>query len=169
MKKFADRKRHPTNYKEGDMVLVKFNPRQFKALRGMHHNLVRKYEGPFKIVAKVGKISYLLELHPHLRIHPVFHASVLKPYHEDKDDPSRNKSQRAPITFTASHDREIEAIIDYQAKAETRTAGQCHVSRTLEGTNSGRSHLGEVRRLMAIQRQNSGVLAAVHRGRRIIG
>ena len=59
--KFADRKRRPTNYKEGDMVLVKFNPRQFKALRGMHHNLVRKYEGPFKIVAKVGKISYRLE------------------------------------------------------------------------------------------------------------
>ena len=116
MKKFADRKRRPTNYKEGDMVLVKFNPRQFKALRGMHHNLVRKYEGPFKIVAKVGKISYRLELPPHFKIHPVFHASVLKPYHEDKDDPSRNKSQRAPITVTASHDREIEAIIDYQAK-----------------------------------------------------
>ena len=98
------------------MVLVMFNPRNFKELRGVHHNLVRKYEGPFKIVAKVGKISYKLELPPHLRIHPVFHASVLKPYHEDKDDPSRNKSQRAPITVTASHDQEIETIIDYQAK-----------------------------------------------------
>ena len=96
--------------------MVKFNLRQFKAHRGVHHNLVRKYEGPFKIVAKVGKTSYKLELPPHLRIHPVFLASVLKTYHEDKDDPSRNKSQRAPITVTASHDREIEAIIDYQAK-----------------------------------------------------
>ena len=103
MKKFADRKHRPTDYKEGD-ILVKFNPRQFKALRGVHHNLVHKYEDPFKIVAKVGKISYKLELPPHLRIHPVFHASVLKSYHEDKDDPSRNKLQRAPITITASHD-----------------------------------------------------------------
>ena len=77
---------------------------------------MQKYEGPFKIVAKVGKTSYKLELPPHLRIHPVFLASVLKTYHEDKDDPSQNKSQRAPITITASHDREIEAIIDYQAK-----------------------------------------------------
>jgi len=101
MKKFADRKRRPTNFKEGDMVLVKFNPRQFKALRGVHQNLVRKYK---------------VELPPHFKIHPVFHASVLKPYHEDKEDPSRSQPRRAPITVTASHDREIEAIIDYQAK-----------------------------------------------------
>ncbi|KAH0712517.1 hypothetical protein KY289_008476 [Solanum tuberosum] len=46
----------------------------------------------------------------------VFHASVLKPYHEDKDDLRRNQSRRAPITVTASHDREIKVIIDYQAK-----------------------------------------------------
>ena len=61
MKKFADCKCRPTDYKEGDMVLVKFNQRQLKALRGVHKNIVRKYEGPFKIVAKVGKISYKLE------------------------------------------------------------------------------------------------------------
>ena len=35
MKKFADRKCRPTDYKEGDMILVKFNPRQFKSLRGV--------------------------------------------------------------------------------------------------------------------------------------
>ena len=30
MKKFANRKSLPTDYKEGDTFLVKFNPRQFK-------------------------------------------------------------------------------------------------------------------------------------------
>ena len=88
----------------------------FKALRGVHQNVVHKYEGPFKIVVKVGKISYKLELPLHFKIHPVFHASVLKPYHEDKEDPSWNRSQQAPITITAWHDQEIEAIIDYQVK-----------------------------------------------------
>ena len=77
---------------------------------------MRKYKFPFKIVAKVGNISYKLELPPQLKIHPVFHASILKPYHEDKEDPSRNLLQWSPITLTASHDRRIEAIIDYQAK-----------------------------------------------------
>ncbi|XP_069151851.1 uncharacterized protein [Solanum lycopersicum] len=116
MKKFADRKRCPTDYKEGDMVLVKFNPRQFNERRGIHQKLVSKYEGPYKIVANLGKISYKLELPPSFKIHPVFHASVLKLYHEDKEDPSWNQSQRAPITVITLHDMEIEAIIDYQAK-----------------------------------------------------
>ncbi|XP_070035072.1 uncharacterized protein [Nicotiana tomentosiformis] len=113
MKKFADRKQRPTDYRVEDMVMVKFNPRQFKALRGMHQNLIRKYEGTFKIVAKVGKISYKLDMPSYLKIYPIFHASMLKPYHEDKDDPSMGQSSRAPITITASHDQEIEAIIDY--------------------------------------------------------
>ncbi|KAH0746299.1 hypothetical protein KY285_007956 [Solanum tuberosum] len=72
-------------------------------------------EGPFKIVAKVGKISYKVDLPPHFKIHPVFHTCVLKPYHEDKKDSSRNQSQQALITVIASHEREIKAIIDYQA------------------------------------------------------
>ncbi|XP_070013887.1 uncharacterized protein [Nicotiana sylvestris] len=115
MKKFVNRKRRPIDYRVGDMDMVKFNPRQFKALRGMHQNLIRKYEGPFKIVSNVGKISYKLDMPSYLKIYPVFYASMLKPYHKDKDDPSRGQSSRVPITITASHDREIEAIMDYQA------------------------------------------------------
>ncbi|XP_070049331.1 uncharacterized protein [Nicotiana tomentosiformis] len=112
---FADRKRRPTDYRVGDMVMVKFNPRQFKALRGMHLNLIHKYEGPFKIVATIGKISYKLDMPSYLKIYPFFHASILKPYHEDKDDPSSGQSSREPMTITSSHDREIEAIMDYHA------------------------------------------------------
>ncbi|XP_070035702.1 uncharacterized protein [Nicotiana tomentosiformis] len=120
-KKFADRKRRPTDYSVGDMVMVKFNPRRFKALRGMHQNLICKYEGPFNIVAKVGKISYKLDMPSYLKIYLVFHASMLKPYHEDKDEPSRGQSSRAPMTITSLHDREIDAIMDYQ---DMRKQGQ---------------------------------------------
>lgn len=81
MKKFVDRKVE-------DLVLVKFNPRQFKALRGVNPNLVRNYEGPFRIITKVGKISYRQELPQSLKVHPVFYVSILKSYHKDKDDPS---------------------------------------------------------------------------------
>ncbi|XP_070015325.1 uncharacterized protein [Nicotiana sylvestris] len=116
MKKFADRKRHPMDYRVRDIGMVKFNPRQFKALRGMHQNLIRKYERPFKIVAKVDKISYKLDMPSYLKIYPIFYANMLKPYHEDKDDPNRGQSSRAPMTITASHDWEIEAIMDYQAR-----------------------------------------------------
>ena len=75
------------------MVLFKIIPQQFKSLRLMHKGFVRRYEGPFPIHGKVDKVSYKVELPPRLKIHPVFHVSYLKPYHEDKDDPSRGFSK----------------------------------------------------------------------------
>ncbi|OIT19222.1 hypothetical protein A4A49_62090, partial [Nicotiana attenuata] len=115
IKKFAERKRRPVNYRIGDKVMVKLNPRQFKSLRVINQNLIRRYEGPFEITAKVGKISFRLDMPHHLKIHPVFHASQLKPYHEDMDDAERGQSSRAQIFITPSAiDKKIEAIIDHQ-------------------------------------------------------
>ena len=67
MKKFADRKRRPMDYQIGDRVMVKLNPRQFKSLQSVNQNLIRKYEGPFEITAKVGKISYRVDMPHHLK------------------------------------------------------------------------------------------------------
>ena len=103
MKKWADKKRRHTEYKVGDMVLVKLLPQQFKSLRLVHKGLVRRYEGLFPILGKVGKVSYRVELPPRLKIHPVFHLSYLKPYHENKDDPSRGLSKRAPTAVVTSY------------------------------------------------------------------
>ncbi|PHT93372.1 hypothetical protein T459_01254 [Capsicum annuum] len=115
MKKFADRSRRPVHYRIGDKVMVKLNPRQFKSLRSVNQSLIRRYEGPFEIVAKVGKISYKLDMPSHLKIYPVFHASKLKPYFEDKEDVERGKSSRAQIFMTsAATDKQIEDIIDHQ-------------------------------------------------------
>ena len=111
MKKWADKKRRHTEYKVGDMVLVKLIPQQFKSLRPVHKGLVRRYEGPFPILGKVDKVSYGVELPPRLKIHPIFHVSYLRPYHEDKDDPSRGFSKRAPIAVVTSYDKEVEHII----------------------------------------------------------
>ena len=72
---------------------------------------MRRYEGPFKITKRVGKVAYKLEFPAHLKLHPVFHASMLKPYHEDHEDPERNTPTRAPIEVRASYDKEVEAIL----------------------------------------------------------
>ncbi|KAL7105945.1 hypothetical protein ACP275_07G079200 [Erythranthe tilingii] len=96
--------------------MVKLLPQQFKALRSMHKGLVRRYEGPFPVIAKVGKVSYRLELPSSLKIHPVFHVSMLKPYHEDKKDPSRGELHRAPPIMTKSYDKEIEEVLGRQLK-----------------------------------------------------
>ncbi|KAL7090233.1 hypothetical protein ACP275_12G027500 [Erythranthe tilingii] len=98
--------------------MAKLLPQQFKALQSMHKGLLRRYEGPFPVIAKVGKVLYRLELPSSLKIHPVFHVSMLKPYHEDKEDPSRGESHRAPPTpiMTKSYDKEIEKVLGRQLK-----------------------------------------------------
>ncbi|KAI3450463.1 hypothetical protein Pfo_007128 [Paulownia fortunei] len=74
MKKWADERRRPQEFNIGNQVLVKLLPQQFKALREMHKGLVRRYERPFLIVAKVGKVSYRVDLPSSLKIHHVFHS-----------------------------------------------------------------------------------------------
>lgn len=112
MKKWADVKRRPLEFAEGDQVLVKLQPQQFKAFRKIHRGLIRKYEGPFIVVKRAGKAAYKLQLPANLRIHPVFHASSLRPFHGDSEDPDRSVSQRAPATMTTAIDKEVETLLD---------------------------------------------------------
>ena len=72
---------------------------------------MRKYEGPFPILGRVGKVSYKVELPPRLKIHHVFHVNNLKPYHEDKEDPGRGISTRAPTAVVTSYDKEVDYIM----------------------------------------------------------
>ncbi|KAL6124890.1 hypothetical protein ACLB2K_077398 [Fragaria x ananassa] len=111
MKKWADKKRRHVEFKEGDLVLVKLLSQQFKSFRKVHKGLVRKYEGPFEVIKRIDKVSYKLHLPPKLKIHPVFYVSMLKPFHEDAEDPSRGGSHRAPTAFVTSFDKEVDEIL----------------------------------------------------------
>ncbi|KAG8367350.1 hypothetical protein BUALT_Bualt16G0063000 [Buddleja alternifolia] len=114
MKKWADPKRRHLEFNIGDKVLIKLIPQQFKAFRGMHKGLVRNYEGPYPVVAKVGKVSFQLDLPSTLKIHPVFHVSMLRPYQEDEEDLSRGESHQAPPVVTKSFDKEIEEVLSHK-------------------------------------------------------
>ena len=72
---------------------------------------MRRYEGLFEVVRHVGKVSYQLQLPPRLKIHPVFHVSLLQPYHRDAGDPSRGESRRAPTAVVTAIDKDMEYIL----------------------------------------------------------
>jgi hypothetical protein len=78
-KSYADNRRRPLEFEEGDYVYLKVSP-----LRGMRRFKVKeklspRFIGPFLILKRVGEVAYQLELPDHLAdVHNVFHVSQLK-------------------------------------------------------------------------------------------
>lgn len=63
----------------GDSVYVKLQPYRQQSLKSSSsHKLSPKLYGPFRILDKMGAVSYKLELPPSAKIHNVFHVSQLK-------------------------------------------------------------------------------------------
>ena len=59
----------------------------------IHKGLMPKYDGPFEVVKWVGSMAYRLKLSKRLKVHPTFHVSLLKPYHEDLEELAHNKQR----------------------------------------------------------------------------
>jgi hypothetical protein len=79
LKSYADNRRRPLEFEEGDHVYLKMSP-----LRGMRRFKVKgklspHFIGPFKVFRRVGEMAYQLELPDNLSDVPnVFHVSQLK-------------------------------------------------------------------------------------------
>lgn len=75
--------------------MVKLLLNQFKSLRKVHKGLLKKYEGLFPIVERVGKATNKVQLPSKLKIHNIFHVNMLKPFTKIKMTPSED-SPREP-------------------------------------------------------------------------
>lgn len=54
---------------------------------GVTKKLTQQYVGPFKIIEKVGKLAYRLDVLSNWRIHPVFSVVQLEPASDPAKDP----------------------------------------------------------------------------------
>nr|GFA63619.1 putative reverse transcriptase domain-containing protein [Tanacetum cinerariifolium] len=84
-KNCADRKRKPMEFEIGDRVMLKVSPWKGVVRFGKRGKLNPRYVGSFKVLAKVGKVAYKLELPQELsRVHHTFHVSNLKKCYSDE-------------------------------------------------------------------------------------
>nr|GEW24689.1 putative reverse transcriptase domain-containing protein [Tanacetum cinerariifolium]GEY95245.1 putative reverse transcriptase domain-containing protein [Tanacetum cinerariifolium] len=78
-KNYDDLKGKPTEFEVGDRVMLKVSPWKGVVRFGKRGKMNPRYVRPFKVLAKIGKVAYRLELPQELsRVHHTFHVSNLK-------------------------------------------------------------------------------------------
>ena len=117
----ANKDRRDVEYAVGDKVYL--NTSNLKVNRPSR-KLANKWIGPFAITQKINAASYRLALPASLRIHNVFHSSILKP---DSNDPLPGQvpAKELPTEVEGEQEWEIDQILDvrrvgkgYRARAK---------------------------------------------------
>nr|GFB45836.1 putative reverse transcriptase domain-containing protein [Tanacetum cinerariifolium] len=84
-KSYANLKRKPMEFQVGDKVMLKVLPWKGVVCLGKRGKLNPRYVGPFKVLERVGDVSYKLDLPEELsRVHNKFHVSNVKKFHADE-------------------------------------------------------------------------------------
>jgi hypothetical protein len=99
-------------FKEGDQVWLL--RRNIKTSRPSD-KLDSKRLGPFPIKAKVGDAAYQLQLPRSMRIHPVFHVSLLEPFRPN-DIPGRVQDPPPPVVVDDHEEFEAQEVLDSRTR-----------------------------------------------------
>ncbi len=106
-KAYADRNKTDLQADVGSQVMLSTKHIKIK-MKGVS-KLLPRWIGPFKIIKKISVVAFKLDLPACLKIHPVFHASLLKPYL-----PGRCTPPPPPELIQGEHEYEVEDILDHQ-------------------------------------------------------
>jgi hypothetical protein len=108
-KEFADRKRmEPPPFQPGQQVWLL--RRNIKTTRPSD-KLDYKRIGPFVVDRQINPVAYRLLLTHNMRIHPVFHVSLLEPYHASTI-PGRTQPPPPPVEVDGNMEFEVDEIVD---------------------------------------------------------
>ncbi|KAE8216955.1 hypothetical protein CF319_g8841, partial [Tilletia indica] len=107
--KAYDAKHMPSpNFNIGDMVML--SSKNIKTKRPSH-KLDYRFLGPFKILDKIGTHAYRLQLPASMKIHNVFHVSLLEP-HKSNTITGRIQPPPPPVEVDGDIEYEVERIVD---------------------------------------------------------
>jgi hypothetical protein len=116
-KQYADTRRRPLILQPGDKVYLST---AHPALPGRTQvrKLAPKFTGPFTVQQVISDVAYKLELPEHMKIHPVFHVSQLRPYHANDD-------QRFPVRDPRLFPRSSPMMIHGTLSTRSLITGRC--------------------------------------------
>src|SRR5439155_19764400 len=106
--RYYDAKHKRVEYKVGDKVWLLSSNIHTQRLS---KKLDWKRLSPYLILERIGTQAYRLQLPPSLRIHPVFHISLLDRYNKS-DIPGRIQPTPPPVVVENQLEYEVEEILD---------------------------------------------------------
>lgn len=98
----ANKERQHHMFKVGDKV--KLSTVNLNLPSTMSKKLTARYLGPFKVEKIINPVVYKLKLPASLKIHPVFHISLLRPWKEDGEFPD-HQGESAPVLVYPDDDQ----------------------------------------------------------------
>ena len=114
-KRFFDNDHYQLFLRVGSEVYIRLH--RGYTIPAAHRKLGQQRIGPFKILERIGRLAYRLELPEHWRIHPVVSVTHLEP-REDGPNPYERSRPKHPLAVFVDGDIEynksfeIEKIID---------------------------------------------------------
>jgi hypothetical protein len=107
-KAYADMHRRELQFAVGDEVLL--STKNIKVKTAGTHKLLPKWIGPFKVLQCVNEVAYKLTLPANLKIHPVFHVSLLKAYQQG----GRVQPPPVPELIEDELEYEVESVLAHR-------------------------------------------------------
>jgi hypothetical protein len=109
---YADRHRRDLAFKVGDKAFL--STVNLKLASSISSKFKRRFIGPFKVLQVVSPVAYKLQLPSNLKIHPVFHVSLLKPASFDPINPP--PPVQDPVVVQGEDEYEVAEILNRRGK-----------------------------------------------------
>jgi hypothetical protein len=117
--RYANKSRREVSFQAGNMVLLSAQHIHLASQANRpSKKLQHRFLGPFTVIQQVSKVAYKLDLPESLKVHPVFHVSLLRPYKDPATYPNRPaaKDPPPPVTVDDIPEYEVERILDHRKK-----------------------------------------------------
>jgi hypothetical protein len=111
---FANQHRRELTFRAGDKVRLATTNINLPST--MTKKFAPKFLGPYTVRRVVNPVTYELKLPPTLKIHPVFHVSLLQPWNEDVEFDHPDPHNCPPPVVPEDNQYRVEALTDKRVR-----------------------------------------------------
>ncbi len=102
---YYDRAHHPQFFREGDHALLRLHHGyDIPANDALGKKIGQQFTGPFRVVERIGRLAYRLDIPDFWKVHPVFTVAQLEPSPDPASDPFHRPRPTNPDAVNAERE-----------------------------------------------------------------